>query len=194
MRNMLVLLVFLVTAAIPATAENREVLHAGEVWSLYSDEGAVLRVGDGEQQTFDSVCVLEAVVSLENFGVAESDGARAQGILSVSVLPSGITNGLPGLRGLVWVEMTGGIFDFPDRVDGTSLSTLNGFYGAPDANYVDSVLEFVADDAERFREFLESGTDDEVIFVRDYRGKTLMRFPTAGLADVRDLFWECAGL
>lgn len=164
--------------------ETRQTHLSGEHWSFHTVDVVTLNLEDGTPEEFNEVCLAEGVVPLD-------EGAAS---LKFFMLSASTADDRKELRGYTWVQITGGIYDFGDTIAVASIHGINTFLGAKNAVYEDSILSFAIPDMERFRDFMIAAESEEFLYVRDYRGKPILRFSTIGLPDVRTLLWQCAGV
>lgn len=99
------------------------------------------------------------------------------------------------MRDYIWVEMAAEKWDFRRRKAPAGLSVEISSYTEQSALYDGSSITFgVPDFKKNFGIFLMFAGSRKTIDVLGSRGKVIARFPTNGFSEVRDKWFNCAGV
>lgn len=164
----------------PCWGESYEKIYAKGEWALFRVDGVDLYVNGNLEGRFDDLCL----------ATSESSSQR----LRLLMLPSTLIEKRPDLRGYTWIEIAANGWSFSRRKAPVRLSVAVSSYGSNEALYQNGTITFAATDLESFGVFLMFAGVRSTIDVVDDHGREVAQFSTKGFAEVRDRFWQCAGV
>jgi hypothetical protein len=175
-----ILTILLIIASTPCWGESYEKIYSNGEWALYQVDGVELYLNESLEGRFDDLCL----------ATTESPSLR----LRLIMMPPMLIDERPGLREHTWIEVTADRWNFNKRRAPVRLSVEVSSYGSNEALYQANSITFNATNLESFGVFLMFAGARSTIDVIDDHGKEIAQFSTEGFAEVRDKFWECAGL
>lgn len=173
---------FLTLLMLPAFAKAQtfELLDQQGVWTLYHADDAPMIFKGHAPDRYDGLCIAQSSV----------DGITLQ----FTMLPPELHELAEETGLVVSVHIYGDAWDFKQREAYAGVSVSTSSIGNKQARYSGDTISFDLLEFEPFGIFMMfAGVSDEIV-VLNRKKKPIARFPTTGFAEIRDKFFDCAGI